>query len=175
MLSHIVGGWQVNNILSFYSGTPFSVTASGTSLNAPESDQIADVVKPDVAILGGIGRDNAYFDPLAFRPVTEARFGTAGFNSLRGPGVASWDLGVFRQFQLQRQMNLQVRFEGFNLTNRPRFQNPTTGGSTNNTNVSNMFLNPDGSVRDLNGYAVITNTQDFGSERQVRFGLRLGW
>ena len=38
--------------------------------------------------------------------------------------------------------------QGFNLTNRPRFQNPTTGGSTNNTNVSNMFLNPDGSVRD---------------------------
>src|SRR5262249_45928121 len=35
-LSQIVGGWQVNNILSFYSGTPFSVTSSGTSLNAPE-------------------------------------------------------------------------------------------------------------------------------------------
>jgi len=160
----------VNNILSFYSGTPFSVTASGTSLNAPESDQIADVVKPDVAILGGIGRDNAYFDPLAFRPVTEARFGTAGFNSLRGPGVASWDLGVFRQFQLQRQMNLQVRLEAFNVTNRPRFQNP----GNNNTNVSNLRLNPDGSVRDLNGFAVITATND-GSERQVRIGIRLGW
>src|SRR5437773_3462039 len=172
LLSQIVGGWQVNNILSFYSGTPFSVTASGTSLNAPESDQRADLVKQDVAILGGIGRNSPYFDPLAFRPVTEARFGTAGFNLLRGPGVASWDLGVFRQFQLPRQMNLQVRFEGFNLTNRPRFQNP---GTNNNTNVSNLFLNPDGSVRDLNGYAVITNTQDFGSERQVRIGLRLGW
>ena len=175
LLSQIVGGWQVNNILSFYSGTPFSVVASGTSLNAPESDQRADIVNQDVAILGGIGRNNPYFDPLAFRPVTDARFGTAGFNLLRGPGVASWDLGVFRQFQLPRQMNLQVRFEGFNLTNRPRFENPRNGSSTNNTNVSNMFLNPDGSVRDLNGYAVITNTQDFGSERQVRIGLRLGW
>ena len=60
MLSQIVGGWQVNNILSFYSGTPFSVTASGTSLNAPENDQRADQVKSDVEILGGIGRDNAY-------------------------------------------------------------------------------------------------------------------
>ena len=29
VVSHIVAGWQVNNILSFYSGTPFSVTASG--------------------------------------------------------------------------------------------------------------------------------------------------
>jgi len=167
VVSQIVGGWQVNNILSFYSGTPFSVTASGTSLNAPENDQRADIVKPDVQILGGIGRTNAYFDPLAFKPVTDARFGTAAFNILRGPGVASWDLGIFRQFQLPRQMNAQFRVEAFNVTNRPRFSNP--GG-----NVSNLRLNPDGSVRDLNGFATITSTQD-GSERQVRFGLRLGW
>jgi hypothetical protein len=174
LLSQIAGGWQVNNILSFYSGTPFSVTASGTSLNAPENDQRADLVKPEVQILGGIGRNNAYFDPLAFRPVTEARFGTAGFNLLRGPGVASWDLGVFRQFELPRQMNIQFRMEAFNVTNRPRFRNPRTS-SDNNTNVSNLILNGDGSVRDLNGYAVITQTEDTGSERQVRFGLRLAW
>src|SRR5262249_7957157 len=54
-LSQIAGGWQVNNILSFYTGTPFSVTASGTSLNAPESDQRADQLKSNVQILGGIG------------------------------------------------------------------------------------------------------------------------
>jgi hypothetical protein len=171
VLSQIVGGWQVNNILSFYSGTPFSVIASGTSLNAPENDQRADLVKPDVAILGGIGRTNAYFDPLAFRSVTEQRFGTAGFNLLRGPGVASWDLGVFRQLRLPRQMNLELRMEAFNVTNRPRFSNP---GGTTGSNVSNLLLNADGSVRDLNGFAVITSTQD-GSERQVRFGFRLGW
>ncbi len=167
VLSHIARDWQVNNILSFYSGTPFSVTASGTSLNAPENDQRADLVKPEVEILGGIGRTNPYFDPLAFQPVTEPRFGTAAFNLLRGPGVASWDLMVARQLQLRGQMNLQLRVEAFNVTNRPRFSNP--GG-----NVSNLRLNPDGSVRDLNGFAVITSTQD-GSERQVRFGIRLGW
>ena len=167
VLSQILGGWQVNNILSFYSGTPFSVTASGTSLNAPENDQRADQVVDDVTILGGIGATSAYFDPLAFRPVTEARFGTASFNTLRGPGVASWDFGVFRQFVLGHGADLQFRVEAFNLTNRPRFNNP--GG-----NVSNLQLNPDGSIRSLNGYAVITGTQD-GSERQIRFGARLGW
>jgi carboxypeptidase family protein/TonB-dependent receptor-like protein len=167
VLSQIVGGWQVNNILSFYSGTPFSVTASGTSLNAPENDQRADQVIADVKILGGIGPTSAYFDPLAFKPVTEARFGTAPFNVLHGPGVASWDLGVFRQFKLPREMNLQVRVEAFNVTNRPRFSNP--GG-----NVSNLRLNSDGTVSNLNGFAVITGTND-GSERQVRLGARLGW
>ena len=170
MLAQIAGGWQVNNILSFYSGTPFSVTSSGTSLNAPENDQRADLVKQDVEILGGIGRNNPYFDPLAFAPVNEARFGTAGFNLLRGPGVASWDMMVSRGFQLPRQMDLQFRVEMFNVTNRPKFQNPGNG----NTNVSNLRLNPDGTVRDLNGYAVVTATNE-GSERQVRFGIRLGW
>jgi hypothetical protein len=169
-LAQILGGWQVNNILSFYSGTPFSVTASGTSLNAPENDQRADQVKSDVQILGGIGRSNPYFDPLAFAPVSEARFGTAPFNVLRGPGVASWDLMVSRGFRLPREMDLQFRVEAFNVTNRPKFQNPGNG----NTNVSNLRLNPDGTVRDLNGYAVVTATNDL-SERQVRFGIRLGW
>jgi hypothetical protein len=167
VLSQIVGGWQVNNVLSFYSGTPFSVTASGSSLNAPENDQRADQVKADVQILGGIGPTSAYFDPLAFKPVTEARFGTASFNSMRGPGVASWDFGLFRQLKLPREAILQVRLEAFNVTNRPRFSNP--GG-----NVSNLRLNADGSVNNLNGFAVITGTQD-GSERQVRLGVKLGW
>ena len=66
VVAAIVGGWQVNNIVSFTSGTPFDITASGTSLNAPESAQRADQVKADVEILGGTGRGNPYFDPLAF-------------------------------------------------------------------------------------------------------------
>jgi hypothetical protein len=168
-LAAVLGGWQVNNLLSFYSGTPFSVTASGTSLNAPESDQRADLVKTNVQILGGIGRGNPYFDPFAFRPVTEARFGTASFNVLRGPGYANWDLGLFREFRIREKLNLQFRLEAFNVTNTPHFNNP---GSSNNTNVSNMQLNPDGSIRSLNGYAEVTSAY---GERQLRAGLRLGF
>ena len=71
LLSALVGGWQMNHAVSFYSGTPFRVSASGTSLNAPGSTQMADQVKPEVEILKGIGRGNAWFDPLAFAPVTD--------------------------------------------------------------------------------------------------------
>jgi hypothetical protein len=67
-------------------------------------------------------------------------------------------------------MSVEVRMEAFNVTNRPRFSNPTGDA----INVSNLLLNPDGSVRNLNGFGVITATND-GSERQVRFGVRLGW
>jgi hypothetical protein len=165
VVAAIVGGWQVNNILSFYSGTPFNVTSAGTSLNAPESNQRADQVKSNVEILGGIGRGNAYFDPFAFAQVTEARFGTAPWRVLRGPGVRTWDLGVFRQIDLPRDMNVQIRFEAFNVLDEQIFGNP--GG-----NVSNLRLNPDGTIRDLNGFAEIL---DATNERQLRIGVRLGW
>ena len=164
----ILGGWQLNNILSFRSGTPFSVTASGTSLNTPSATQMADQIKDKVEIYGKVGRGNSYFDPLAFAPVTEVRFGNAGYNSLRGPGVAQWDVGLFRQLGLGGQRTLQVRVEAFNVTNRPQFANP-------GSNRSSLQLNPDGSIRSLNGYTEITSTTGSKSERQVRLGIRFGF
>lgn len=165
VLAAIVGGWHVNNILSFTSGTPFDVTASGTSLNAPGSAQRADQVKNDVQMLGGIGRGNSYFDPFAFKAVTEPRFGTAPWGVLRGPGYANWDVGIFRQIQLPRGTNVQIRFEAFNALNTAHFNNP--GG-----NVSNLGLNPDGTIRNLNGYTEVTGAY---GERQLRVGVRMGW
>jgi len=166
--SAIFGGWQVNNILAFRSGRPFSVTASGTSLDSPGSTQMADQVKDQVEVLGGIGRGQSYFDPFAFAPVTEVRFGTAGFNTLRGPGLAQWDIGLFRQITLAGGSNIQLRLEAFNVTNTPQFNNP-------GSNRSSLQLNPDGSIRNLNGYTEITSTTGTKSERQVRVGIRLGF
>ena len=166
--SAILGGWQLNNILSFRTGRPFSVGASGTSLNTPSATQMADKVKDKVEILGGIGSGHSYFDPLAFAPVTEVRFGNAGFNTVRGPGAAQWDVGLFRQLGLSGRKTLQVRVEAFNVTNRPQFNNP-------GSNRSALQLYPDGSIRSLNGYTEITSTTGSKSERQVRVGLRFGF
>lgn len=165
VLAAIAGGWQLNGILSFMTGRPFTVTASSASLNAPGSSQRADQVKPEVAILGGKGPGQSWFDPLAFAPVNEPRFGTAGFNILRRPGEKNWDFGLFRSFYISEQVDLQLRLEGFNFTNTPKFNNP-------GTNVSNMRLNPDGTVQDLRGFSEITSA--FG-EREFRIGLRLAF
>jgi hypothetical protein len=166
VLSHIAGGWQVNGFFTARSGTPFTVTASTGSLNAGNgTPQLADQVS-EPEILGGLA---PYFDVTAFRPVTQVRFGTSGFNTLRGPGVANLDLSIFRNFSLGREMNLQVRVEALNATNTPHFSNPAS-------NVSNLQLNPDGSVRNLNGFGVITSTNRLGrqyDEREFRLGMRL--
>jgi hypothetical protein len=160
----VAGGWQVNGILSLYSGTPFSVTASGTSLNAPGNSQVADQVKSNVAMPKGVGLGASWFDPTAFASITSARFGNAGLNILRGPGVANLDVGVFRNFHIAERWNVQFRAEAFNATNTPHFNNPAA-------NVSNMTLNNDGSIRSLGGYSQVTGAAN--DSRQVRFALRL--
>ena len=168
----IVGGWQVNNILSFVSGAPFTVTSAATSLNLPGSSQTADQVVPAVRKIGAVGRTVSYFDPLSFRPVTEARFGTAGLNSLRGPGIANWDFSVFRQFHVTERWRIEFRMEAFNFSNTPHFSNPAA-------NVSNLSFNPDGTVRDLGGFSAITSTssqaRDGIDERQFRLGIRIAF
>jgi hypothetical protein len=168
----VLGGWRVNTLATFMTGLPFYVSASGSSLNMPgQNAQRADQVEPNVAILGGIGANSSYFDPLAFQPVTTARFGTAGFNSLRGPGVANVDLGIFRQFAVKERFKIEFRAEAFNATNTPHFALP-------GTNRSNLVFNPNGSIKSLAGYTAITGTQNLGrdfDERHVRFGLRISF
>jgi hypothetical protein len=164
----IAGGWQANGLLSLYSGSPFSVSASDT-LSLPGSNQRADQVKPDVAIYGDPAM---YFDPTAFRGVTGARFGTAGYNSLRGPGTRNLDFSIYRTFRFTERVSAQFRAEVFNLTNTPHFSNPSA-------NASNLQLNPDGSVRSLGGFTTITSTSGIGregvDERLFRFGLRFAF
>jgi hypothetical protein len=170
--SALARGWQVNGLFSAYSGAPFSVSADGASLNMPGSTQRADQIKSDVAILGNIGPGQSYFDPLAFAPVTEARFGNVGYNTLRGPRILNLDVSLYRQFKLTAGMTLQFRAEAFNVTNTPHFGNPSA-------NVSNLQLNADGTIRNLGGFSSITSTANTGrdgiDERLFRLGVRIGF
>lgn len=164
--SLILAGWQVNGLLTSHSGTPFSVTADGSSLNAPGSTQRADLVKESVAIPGQV---NEYFDPASFAPVTRARFGTAGFDLLRGPGATNLDLSIFRTFQLAERWRLQFRAEAFNLSNTPHFSNPAS-------NIGVVQYGASGQISNLNGFDQIASTNP-GSrlvdERYFRVGAKI--
>lgn len=159
----VLGGWQTNWILSRYSGTPFTITTSGTSVNAPGNTQTADQVLPSVAILGGHGSGQPYFDPNAFAPVNDVRFGTAGRNTVRGPGVFNLDSSLFRNFKIKERFTLQFRAECFNVTNTPQFGNP-------GVSASSLVRNTDGSIRSLGGFTEITSAS---AERQFRFALKI--
>jgi hypothetical protein len=157
----ILGDWSVNSILSRTSGTPFSVTSSGTSVNAPGNTQTADQILPSVKILGGHGPNSPYFDPNAFAPVTAVRFGTTGRDIIRGPGVFNLDASVYRNFRINERFVLQFRTEVYGLTNTPQFANPAT-------TVSNATF-VGGAVTNYNGYDIISSS---AGDRQIRFALK---
>jgi hypothetical protein len=133
--SMIAGGWQTNWVLSRYSGTPFTISAPGNSLNAPGSNQMADKVKSSVAIYGGHNSTSPYFDTTAFAAVTQPRFGNAGWNSLRGPAYINLDLSVFRTFSVRDKVKMQFRAEALNLMNHPNFNNPDGGVTDSNFGI----------------------------------------
>jgi hypothetical protein len=169
--SYIMGGWTASGIFNRWSGTPFTVGASGSSCNCPGNSQTADLTNPNVAKVGtGVG-GQAYFDPMAYAQPTGARFGTGGFDQLRGPGSTNIDLGVFRAFKITERWNVQIRAEALNATNTPHFGNP--GAS-----VNNRQLNPDGSLKSLGGFSQITSPQLLGrliDQRYMRFAFRINF
>ena len=108
---------------------PFTPTADATACNCPGNSNFADSIGP-TKYLGGQGRGLLWFDIASFAPPAANRFGNAGRNSLRGPGFATYDLSAVRNFRLRERLRLEVRGEAYNVTNSPRWGNPTN--SVNN-------------------------------------------
>ena len=165
--SAILRDWQINGQFSSYTGSPFTVGASGASLNAPSNTQTADQVKSEVKKIGAVGSSEiAFYDPTAFRAITAVRFGSTGRNILTGPGLVNLNLGMFRSIALTERWKMEFRAEAFNFTNTPHFGNP-------GTNVSNASFTPDGAVNSLGGFMAVTGAA--ADERQFRFSVRLSF
>ncbi len=149
----VLGGWQANGIIAIYSGAPFTVGADGTSLNAPGNSQTADLV----GTVQKIGSLQEYYNVAAFAPITTARFGNIGRNTLRGPGVINNDLSLFRDFTITERFKLTFKAEAFNVTNTPH------------------FANPDGNVNDSTFMQISGTASTLSDNRSIRFGLRMGF
>jgi len=164
----LAGGWQVNGVFTHYSGTPFTVTSSSASCNCPGNSQTADLVGNPSIIGTGIN-GSPYFNPLAYAPVVGARFGTSGFDQLRGPGLTDMDMSLYRTFPITKgeRLRMQIRADAINVSNTPHFANPSTNGA----NVSNYVP----TAANLGGFSQITGTQNPSrllDQRYFRFGIR---
>jgi hypothetical protein len=121
----ILGGWQVNGILQMRSGLPVNVVRN-SKLFGHEG------LRPNVSGDPNIDRDQRtlvrYFDTTVFSVagLDAAAPGNAGRNLVRGPGFINLDFSTFKSFQLREHIQLQMRFEFFNLTNTPHFGNPSS-------------------------------------------------
>ena len=125
----LLGGWQLNGILLFQSGAPFSVTAgTNRSLSGGAGDRADLIGSGSVATYGDQSRGQyikKYFDTSRFALPALGTFGTAGRNILQGPGYADIDMSAFKSFRITESKSVTLRWEVFNLFNHPNFNNPS--------------------------------------------------
>jgi hypothetical protein len=127
-----VNGWQLNTIVSVASGTPFTVYDSD---NAPMQGSAPEITgfsssRPNVLSNpnNGLHTPNQWVSRSAFQQLTPAanpgEFGNEGRNALRGPGFASADISLFKNFAVAEATRVQFRAEAFNALNHPNFLLP---------------------------------------------------
>ena len=126
LVKAIIQDWQINGVVQAFNGAPFTVTASGNELNTPGNTQTADLVGT-VKHVGQIGADGYYYEPAAWAQPQGVRFGDTLINQFSGPGGWNLDLAVFRAFPLRGRHRLEARIEATNVTDTPKFGNPTSG------------------------------------------------
>jgi len=156
MGSKLMGGWQLDAVTTLRSGTPFTVTASNTTLNAVGSGQFADCVSAPRET----GNIYQWYDVSSFATPKAGRFGTCGTNNLTGPGLINADMSLDRNFSFTERFQLKFRAEVFNLANTPHHANPTSSIS------SGTFMQ---------ALSIANSGREGIDERTFRFSLRLGW
>jgi len=135
----VLGGWQVNGITTFMSGTPLTVyDSAGVSLQggAPEisgfpSDRpnvIGDFTKGTCPNGASAGTPDCWISPNGFQrldPNTQlGQFGDAGRNIAQGPGFQQWDFSALKNFRITEGKTIQFRGELFNIFNHANFGLP---------------------------------------------------
>src|SRR5262249_40718275 len=135
----LVSGWWVNSIITAQGGFPFSPQLSyNPSNNGDTRNPVRPFVNPAFSGPVILGTPAKWFDPNAFLaplapftlPGSTTTGGNGGFygnlgrNTLRGPGLATWDFSTMKDTKLSERLNLQFRAEIFNLLNRANFNMP---------------------------------------------------
>jgi hypothetical protein len=120
----VLGGWQYSGIMSFNTGSPFSVTyptdnagvANGVGSSAyadiignPKSDVVQNPANADLGRL--------FYNPAAYAAPEGLTFGDSGRNSLRNPDYINFNMALFKHFAIKERAAIEFRAEAFNIFN----------------------------------------------------------
>lgn len=149
----IIGGWQLNGILTLSKGEPFNVVSGqDRALSGLGSERPNLVGNPHLDT--GRSTDQLlaeYFNPAAYVLPPLGSYGNSGRNTLTAPGLINLDSSLFKMFPIRESMKLQFRAEFFNALNNVNFAAPGANIST----------------------ATAGNILSAGAPRILQFGLRL--
>ena len=155
-LDFVLGGWQVNGIATFSTGTPIQIGNGQNALNIFSANQRASATGTDPYVGGAVSdRLTHYFNQSAFVQSGNFVIGTLGrfLPNVRGIGQNNIDASLFKNFRVKEKINAQFRGEAFNLVNHPYWNNPGT------------------TINDLANFGIITTKG--GQRRIMQLGLKL--
>lgn len=147
-IGHLTGGWGISGTSIFQSGYPFTVIntnsfipvcqhgstgcpsaanpISGLAANSGDYNADGDAYDyPNVASYVQGSTRQAFLTGIFASPLTQftqPTLGTTGNekqNGFREPNFAETDAAFYKNNQIREHINLQIRFEFFNLFNRP--------------------------------------------------------
>jgi hypothetical protein len=129
-----LGGWQLNSLLTFHSGNPFTVGAGQNISGTGEGrDRVNVVGDPFAVVPAGTPHQTVYwFNPTqcgskdstgsivtnnCFALPAAGTYGNEQRNQFYGPGLSEVDFSVFKNTPITERINTQFRVEMFNLFN----------------------------------------------------------
>jgi hypothetical protein len=156
VVNALIGGWNLNGVLSFSSGQAFDV-GSGKDVAQTGNFNYGNGYGYERANLVGSPYPSSkgpgqWINIAGFQKPTLGTFGNLGRNSLRADRNKNLDLSVFRQFPITERFRMEFRFEMFNATNTPVWAVPVS--SLENSN-----------------FGKVTHTANI--PRQLQFGVKL--
>jgi len=138
--SKILGGWQVNGILNYQSGTPILVSANNTLplFNGAQSPDSVPGQRPGKSCSGFDPAKDVLLNAAAFTVPGPNQFGTSAqvLGNARQCPVFNEDLGLMKKFYVRESVYFELRFELFNAFNRVLFGGPAA--SINNSNFGQV-------------------------------------
>jgi outer membrane receptor protein involved in Fe transport len=147
LAARILGGWQTNSILQWRSGQPFNLAVSGDVANIGAERRGWNYARPNLVGDPRLEHPTVdrYFNVDAFA-IPRFEYGNFGRNVLASDSVFNTDFSLFRTVPLrhaEHPVNLQLRFEAFNVFNHIDWAPPgTTIGDTGAGRISEVAHAP---------------------------------
>ncbi len=112
-LGESLGGWELSGITQFQSGQPINIGLTGGTVGLASRPDVVPGIDPT----SGAQTAASWFNQEAFTAPPFGFFGNAGRNLIRGPGIQTWDLSLFKTFKFGEHVNYQLRGDAFNAFN----------------------------------------------------------
>src|SRR5579871_312557 len=125
--STLLGGWQLNGIFTWQTGTPLTLTADPLLCACPGTTVLASANAGGSALTtGNYGNGQSFFNNGAFYAPAGSNIGNLGRGAIRGPDSWNYNMSLFKNFRVMDRFNLQLRGEAYNLANTTHPINPVT-------------------------------------------------